>query len=284
MLGSIEGWASDFCHSGIHFYEVVSIRSSIDYIDNLCNERSTIGCDKSPWFHFEMELSSCFFCEIPEKSLHMIPDLFEIRSLLIVHTCHLESSTQRDNLDIREPFRDSEDETCHLFPYFWVRSRSDMGMELGDGEVILLCYMLCFLEVFVPDTKARCWSSDIGTIGSSRSHTRIDTNRSLCSRENFTISLKLMQTCRIEFNSELYDLFEILWHFLSCELYMIRRNASSYSTYDLVTTRCIYMETLTREYAQDIHIRACLHGVASRESKVMREIHDFSSLFSENLF
>lgn len=40
-------------------------------------------------------------------------------------------------------------------------------MELRDSEIIFFCYGFRVIEVFVPDTEAGSYSSDISTIGST---------------------------------------------------------------------------------------------------------------------
>jgi hypothetical protein len=127
-------------------------------------------------------------------------------------------------------------------------------MELGDREMILFGYTPDLIEMLMPYPEARSHSSDIGPIAMTTSHTRIDSYRGISPREELSIGLELVETGRIELDTEFYDFLEIPRHFLACELYMRCWYSGVHSTIDLVFTRSIDMESLAREDLDDISI------------------------------
>ena len=156
-------------------------------------------------------------------------------------------------------------------------------MEFGDGELVFGCYFLYETYVFMPDTEARCWSSHICPLCSTRSHSRIDPYRCMCSRKQLPIILELIETGSIEFDTHCNYFLEIFRHLLTSELYMCWGNSSIEGTVDLIFTRSIDMESFTVKNSEQIHIRACLHRIAWCESEMMWKIDDFSCLFSQYL-
>jgi hypothetical protein len=211
----------------------------------------------------------------------MFTDLVEVCIFLIAHTSYLKPSSKWYGDYIRKPFYDSEYEPCHTLPDFRIWSRADVSMEFGNREIVFFCDIFCLIEILVPYPEARCQSSYIGSICSSGTHTRVDSYRCMSIWKEFSIGFELMKTRGIELYSHIDDRLQISRYFLSSELDMMCWYSSIDSSVDFVFTRCIDVESLTREYLEKVHIRTCLHRIARSKSEMVREIYDFLCLFPE---